>query len=145
MTKVLRSDVLREARSWIGTPFKHQARVKGVGVDCVGLAIGVSRALGLVHPGFDVHGYSAIPDGTSFMQSIALNMTWIPTDQAQPGDAVVVAFSKDPQHIGILGDYRGGRLSIIHAAGSIGRVVETRLLFSPVMKLVGMYKLPGID
>jgi NlpC/P60 family putative phage cell wall peptidase len=33
------------ARSWIGTPYRHQAALKGVGCDCLGLLIGVWREL----------------------------------------------------------------------------------------------------
>lgn len=31
----IRRRVVAEARSWVGTPFHHQGRVKGVGVDCL--------------------------------------------------------------------------------------------------------------
>lgn len=34
-----------EARSWIGTPYRHQAATKGAGTDCLGLVRGVWRAL----------------------------------------------------------------------------------------------------
>jgi NlpC/P60 family putative phage cell wall peptidase len=37
--------IVAEARSWIGTPYRHQASVKGVGRDCLGLVRGVWRAL----------------------------------------------------------------------------------------------------
>ena len=40
-----RSAVVAEARSWIGTPYRHQASLKGVGCDCLGLVRGVWRAL----------------------------------------------------------------------------------------------------
>ena len=33
------------ARGWIGTPYRHQASVKGAGADCLGLIRGVWRAL----------------------------------------------------------------------------------------------------
>ncbi len=33
------------ARSWIGTPYMHQASLKGVGCDCLGLLRGVWREL----------------------------------------------------------------------------------------------------
>jgi NlpC/P60 family putative phage cell wall peptidase len=33
------------ARAWIGTPYRHQASLKGVGCDCLGLVRGVWRAL----------------------------------------------------------------------------------------------------
>ena len=70
-----------------------------------------------------------------------------PIDRAvmQPGDVVVVSFDRDPQHLGILGDYRHGGLSIIHAAGLTGRVIETRLMFTEQMKFVAAFTLPGIE
>jgi cell wall-associated NlpC family hydrolase len=32
-----RQSILTEARTWIGTPYHHKGRVKGVGVDCGGI------------------------------------------------------------------------------------------------------------
>jgi NlpC/P60 family putative phage cell wall peptidase len=37
--------VVAEARGWIGTPYLHQASVKGAGADCLGLLRGVWRSL----------------------------------------------------------------------------------------------------
>lgn len=37
--------VVTEAMSWIGTPYRHQGRRKGVGCDCIGLVLGVWHAL----------------------------------------------------------------------------------------------------
>jgi NlpC/P60 family putative phage cell wall peptidase len=37
--------IVAEARSWIGTPYRHQASLKGIGCDCLGLLRGVWRAL----------------------------------------------------------------------------------------------------
>jgi NlpC/P60 family putative phage cell wall peptidase len=37
--------IITEARGWIGTPYRHQASLKGVGCDCLGLIRGVWRAL----------------------------------------------------------------------------------------------------
>lgn len=45
MTGTRRGDVVRIARGWIGTPYHHQASVKGVGCDCLGLVRGVWREL----------------------------------------------------------------------------------------------------
>jgi len=39
-----RAAVAAEARAWLGTPYHHQASVKGVGCDCLGLLRGVWRA-----------------------------------------------------------------------------------------------------
>lgn len=37
------SHIVAEARSWIGTPYRHQASLRGVGCDCLGLLRGVWR------------------------------------------------------------------------------------------------------
>jgi NlpC/P60 family putative phage cell wall peptidase len=39
------SDIVAQAREWTGTPYRHQASLKGVGCDCLGLVRGVWRAL----------------------------------------------------------------------------------------------------
>lgn len=41
----LRARVVAEALTWIGTPYRHQASVKGAGCDCLGLVRGVWRAV----------------------------------------------------------------------------------------------------
>ncbi|CAN5209667.1 NlpC/P60 family protein [soil metagenome] len=38
-----RADIVVAARGWIGTPYRHQASLKGVGCDCLGLVRGVWR------------------------------------------------------------------------------------------------------
>jgi NlpC/P60 family putative phage cell wall peptidase len=38
-----RDDVVAAARGWIGTPYRHQGALKGVGCDCLGLLVGVWR------------------------------------------------------------------------------------------------------
>ncbi|MCG6203145.1 peptidase P60 [Rhodopseudomonas sp. HC1] len=40
---ITRDALVFEARSWIGTRYRHQASVKGVGCDCLGLVRGVWR------------------------------------------------------------------------------------------------------
>lgn len=40
-----RAHVVEIAREWIGTPYHHQASLKGVGCDCLGLVRGVYREL----------------------------------------------------------------------------------------------------
>lgn len=139
-----RTDIVTAARTWIGTPYMHQARHKGVGVDCIGLVIGVARELQMVPAGFDVNGYSRVPDRVSLMRHAHLHMTLVSIDTMQEGDVVVVSFDRDPQHFGILATYRPGVLSIIHAASHHGKVVEHRLMFSRSMSFVAAFKLPGV-
>lgn len=42
---ISRADIVTETRHWIGTPYRHQASLKGVGCDCLGLVRGVWRAV----------------------------------------------------------------------------------------------------
>ncbi len=37
--------MVAEALSWVGTPYRHQGRLKGIGCDCLGLVLGVWRAV----------------------------------------------------------------------------------------------------
>jgi len=145
MTDITCADVVAQARGWIGTPWHHQARLRGVGVDCVGLVIGVARELGLVAGEFDVGGYPRTPDGTTMMYMADLHMTRAAAP-LQPGQIIVVAIDRYPQHVGVLGDYRHGGLSIIHAAALAHppRVIETRLMISRVMRFVAAFDLPGV-
>lgn len=38
-----RDDIVRAARGWIGTPYRHQASCRGAGTDCLGLVRGIWR------------------------------------------------------------------------------------------------------
>ena len=40
-----RAAIVAEARDWIGTPYRHQASLKGIGCDCLGLVRGIWRAV----------------------------------------------------------------------------------------------------
>ena len=40
-----RHDIVTAARAWIGTPYRHQGSLNGVGCDCLGLVRGVWRDL----------------------------------------------------------------------------------------------------
>jgi NlpC/P60 family putative phage cell wall peptidase len=42
---ITRQYIVAETRTWIGTPYRHQASLKGVGCDCLGLLRGVWRAV----------------------------------------------------------------------------------------------------
>ena len=42
---IAREAIIIAARAWAGTPYHHQASVKGVGCDCLGLIRGLWREL----------------------------------------------------------------------------------------------------
>jgi len=42
---ITRAQIVAETRQWLGTPYRHQASLKGVGCDCLGLVRGVWRGV----------------------------------------------------------------------------------------------------
>lgn len=142
-----RTDIVRIARSYIDTPFHHRARLPGVGMDCAGLLVCVAREAELVPKDFDVPPYVPVPDGATMVEWCEEHMSIVSYDAMQPGDAILLITDRFPQHLGILGDYLHGGLSIIHAASNARppRVIETRLLFSRSQRFVAAYALPGIE
>jgi cell wall-associated NlpC family hydrolase len=148
-----RAEIVAEARSWIGTPYRDHGRIKGQGTDCVGLPVMVCRNVGLVAPDFDVPPYTQHPDGVTLMTWCRDLMTRVPKEKMQIGDLLVFAITVYPQHLAILGDYAHGGFSIIHASSDkrVMRVVESRLLLaSPLnyitaFKYVASFRLPRMD
>jgi NlpC/P60 family putative phage cell wall peptidase len=45
MNRTVADSVVTEALTWLGTPYRHQGSRKGVGCDCLGLVLGVWRAV----------------------------------------------------------------------------------------------------
>ncbi len=142
---IKRAQVAAEARTWLGTPWQHQARLKGVGCDCVGLVIGVARDLGVVDADFNVDGYKRIPDGVTLMTQCHAHMTRIDAASIDVGDVLLMRFNGNPQHLAIVGDYAHGGLSIIHAYALSRAVVEHALSDQWRQHVVCAYKLPGVE
>ncbi len=138
------AQVVAEARSWIDTPYQHQARMKVVGADCIGLVIGVAKALGLREPEFDVGGYSRTPDGSELRRGCDAQMTPIARSDIAPGHVLLLRFKTEPQHMAIVGDSPEGGLTMIHAYAAAGKVVEHRLADVWRKRIVQAYALPGV-
>lgn len=115
-----RADVVAEARTWLGTPFKHQGRVKGAGVDCVGLLFGIAWALGWQHANEGTYGHR--PDPRRMRLALAQHMQPIAVKEVMPADVYWMAFDNDPSHVALVTEH-----GILHAAASLRRVVEHRL------------------
>jgi len=135
------ANVVATARLEVGTKWVHQGRRPGVALDCAGLVICTARRLGLVADDFDIGGYGRYPDG-SMLRWCQQYMQ--PLEFLELGAVLALQVDRDPQHLGIVGDYRHGGFSLIHAASIAGRVIETRLMFARNMVCRGIYRLPGL-
>ena len=100
-----RAAVLRCTESWLDTPYRHQASVKGVGTDCLGLIRGVWRELYGQEPETPpayTPDWAERADEETLLDAAA---RWlIPTASPAPGDALLFRMAADApcKHIGIL-------------------------------------------
>ena len=58
MIAAVRERVVAEAMAWLGTPYAHRQRLKGVGVDCAQLPLAVYAAAGVIGEA-DVGAYAS--------------------------------------------------------------------------------------
>ncbi len=104
------------ADEWVGTPFHHQASIKGVGCDCAGLIKGVG-----VEYGMTVHGipddYGVDPDPKIMIATLEKNL--VRCDSIELADVLLFTLSVHPQHLAIT---NGSRM--IHAYRPMGKVVH---------------------
>jgi NlpC/P60 family putative phage cell wall peptidase len=137
MSTASREEFVKEARSWIGTPYQHQGRIKGVACDCIGLVIGMARALGLTD--YDIDGYGKRPDG-NLRPVMESQLESVPLDAAQAADVVLFAWASHPLHVGILSDPS----HVIHAYLPNRRVVENIIDERWRGQIVAAYHMPGV-
>ena len=124
--------IVTQARTWLGTPFHHQARLKGKGCDCLGLIVGVVDELELKDKfgqplsGYDEVTYSKEPNGDYLMQKLTELLDEVPIIEAQAGDLALFTVRDNPQHMAFLTNYEAS-LGMIQSYAPARRVVEHRL------------------
>jgi len=136
-----RADLVLTAYTFLGTPFHHQGRLPGVGLDCAGVVVCALKRLG--YPVADQAGYGRIPSQGIFTSAIANHCDSIQQDQVQPGDLMMFAFRAEPQHVAIIS--ATNPIMLIHAYQDVGRVVENGLDAIWQSRLRGCYRLRGIE
>jgi NlpC/P60 family putative phage cell wall peptidase len=119
-----RAAVVSEARSWLGTPYHHQGMVKGVGVDCAQILIGVFSNVGLCEREV-INDY---PHDWHLHHSDELYLGHIKrflkptTKAAQPGDVALFKFGRCISHAAIVIDWPTVIHSYVRQGVVLGRV-----------------------
>lgn len=134
-----------EARGWIGTPYRHQASVRGAGADCLGLVRGVWRAVcggePEVPPAYTEDW--AEPAHEERLWAAALRHM-VPV--AEPGMGDVLLFrmrtGSVAKHLGIAAEGRAGP-TFIHAYSGHG-VVESPLSAPWARRVVARFAFPDM-
>ena len=112
-----RPHIVALARDWLGTPYHHQASLKGVGYDCIGLVRGIYREL------YGAEAPEALPAYTrdwaeaqgreTLIEAARRHLVEIPRFEARPGDVLVFRWRRGSlaKHCAILSK----PTAIIHA------------------------------
>lgn len=138
------------ARSMLGTPYRHQGRLPGVALDCVGLPFAAAWECGLVDRSVDVRDYAPTPDGRSLIENCDRLLVRKRLSEIALGDLLVTRWEKDPQHFAIVADHPSGGFSVIHAKGLAGNgrrgsVIEHHLDRDTLSRAVALFRIPGMQ
>lgn len=137
-------DLVAATRGWLRTPYRHHARVKGAGVDCIQLLIAAHEEAGLVgnidtgtystdwflHRNEDVYleglcNYLVPLDDS--MRPISARLAEDPNWSMPVGSVFVLRIGRTFSHGGIISKWP----FVIHASQPAGIVEETDILRMP--------------
>lgn len=149
-----RSAIASQAEHYLGSPFKHQGRTEA-GIDCIGLAVAVSRDLGLLSDeiafngkripiaDFDEPTYSREPTEASIVAPLERFLDRIEdAGDIRVGDVLLFRVLKRPQHIGIVtelsDDYQA--IKFVHAYQPNNRVRRDDMGIRWHKRLISVYR-----
>jgi NlpC/P60 family putative phage cell wall peptidase len=137
-------DVVAAARTFLGTPYRHQASLAGAGCDCLGLLRGVWRALYGAEP-MVIPPYRADmrdPGNAGALRRAAEAL--LVAERGPPAAGQVVLFRlgdmAEPKHCGIL----VSASRFMHAQERLG-VVEADLTEAWARRVSGRFRFPLKD
>ncbi|MBK8200049.1 MAG: C40 family peptidase [Acidobacteria bacterium] len=142
---MMRSEIVRAARAWIGTPYCHQASLKGAGCDCLGLVRGIWRELVGAEPErappYTPNWAEALGEET-LLDAARRHLVEIAPGGASAGDVLVfrMGMGVPAKHCGVA----SGAGALVHAYW--GRcVTETRLSPWWARRVVAAFAFPGLE
>lgn len=140
-----RTAVVRIARSWIGTPYHHQASLIGCGTDCLGLVRGIWRELYGTEPATlppYTRDWAEATGRETLLDAARRHLVEVENEIAQPGDVLVFRLreSLPAKHVAILAT----GTTMIHAMEGVS-VAE--VAFAPWWRrhLAGVFSFPEIE
>lgn len=134
------------ARGWLGTPYSHQASVKGVGTDCLGLIRGIWRELYGGEP-------EALPAYTKdwsepnrdevLWRAAQCHMRELAPNLLSPGHVILfrMRHGSVAKHLGVVTQKPSG-LAFVHAYSGRG-VLESSLTRPWLRRVVSCFEFPG--
>lgn len=141
---VARARIVACARSWIGTPYRHQAATRGAGADCLGLVRGVWREVYGGEPEM-VPAYSmdwSEPQGEERLWAAAARHLRAKSGAPGPGDVILFRMRQGAvaKHLGLV-TTGGADARFVHAYARHG-VVESPLSAPWARRIVAVFEFP---
>lgn len=116
-----RLGVIQEAMTWIGTPYHHEGRIRGAGVDCGMFLLEVFEAEGLIphiDPAPYPHDWHLHKSAEIYLGHVLEHCQKVETPL--PGDVALFKYGRCLSHGGIMLDGR----SMIHSYFGRGVVID---------------------
>jgi len=139
---VKRLSIVSSARTFVGTPYHHQGRLKSIGVDCLGLIIEVAKEVGILlvdKPEFLAYKRRP-PRGQQMLQHLDSQCNKV--NDRNIGDIGVFwvnPVSKRPQHLALISD-----VGLIHTNAMLEVVVEQPFDEYWITRQLAFYEMPGV-
>jgi NlpC/P60 family putative phage cell wall peptidase len=141
--KVSRDIIVELANKWLNTPYHHQAAVKGVGADCLGLIRGVYRELGgsAEEPPPYSPAWGEADDKELLLTAAATYLSPVKYSGWKAGDVLVfrVRNALSAKHCAIAID----ATRMIHAVSERGVIVTN--IGAWEHQLAGVFMFPGVE
>jgi cell wall-associated NlpC family hydrolase len=136
MIKPLAKDIIDSAVSYLGTPFRHQGRFPGNGLDCVGVIVCSAKAAGLEPD--DVTHYPSEPDGVRLLSELSRRLVEV-KDEWRPADVLLMRYYRDPRHLALwTGEH------IVHADNVTKRVIMHGIDNRHIRQIVSAWRFPEL-
>ena len=153
--------IIQTARTWLGTKFHHQGRIKRNkqnlgGCDCVGLIIGIGNELNIKPHNKNLSDYDTIQYGRTHKRNqlnTALSSCFKKSTTISRGTILVFQINPDLQHCAIISEIENNEnlkdfknlkieneIKIIHCDAKAKKVVENNLPEVWLSKIIGVYK-----
>lgn len=132
-------EILAEAKTWLGVPYKYLGRSRA-GVDCVGLPLVVAKALGITN--FDTRSYGMDPSPRALLNGLAAaGFTFV--REGETGDLPVLKVQGSPRHVAILERTPAGVIYLLHAWHPAQKVIREPYIPERYGRLSLAYRFPG--
>lgn len=136
-----RADIIQCARDCLGTRFRHQGRIPGKGLDCVGLIRWPLVKLLDIDVSFDYRAYGMLPSESEVRKNF-IKFFDEKRSLPYPGDIILFRVEDNAQHFAIL-TYDN---TIIHALNSgPKKVAEHGYRYPWPNRLTSVFEYPGVE